>query len=402
MSSEQSAEQPSEGTAEVRAGWRDVELAWAREQLHVETDGPEGVWQSLQRCGFLPDGAQIAAMEILAGTAPLECSPATADYRRLARREALECEIEAFAGRFFEHSPPEREAVWRELRERCGEFPGLMLWLKAWEAGFNVELPANGPTARVVAAIAAVFLARPDKRPALHRRLVIELRGESPSHTIIARDLRANERVIVSLAPGFVEELCAPPPATAELEEFVRLLAGGIEPSPPSDRVDVKCEKECKESPVVRSSLQVLDNSRVYKYLFGGVIVLAMTAPIWVAVLEQHRLHKTYRGQAATPNPHAQTQRALAAIGAQERRIRTFGIALTAEMQQLPGAPIRVYRILGPGPIEHVGESSLRLMGIEPSEYLRPASANTTAVDAEVETTPAGKETSAEQEDGGD
>lgn len=169
----------------------------------------------------------------------------------------------------------------------------------------------------------------------------------------------------------------------------------------------MKSDEECKEALVVRSSLQALDNSRVYKYLFSGVIVLAMTAPIWVAVLEQHYLSKTYRGQAETPSAQAQTRRTLAAIGTQERRIRTFGIVLAAEMQQSRKTPIRVYRILGPGPVEHVGESSLRQMGIEPSEYLRPASGgpasgNTGAFDAEIDTAPAGKETSAGQEDAGD
>lgn len=204
MSSEQSAEQPSEETAEVREDWRDVELAWARGQLQAQTDGPEAVWRSLQDCGFLPDAAQTAALEILAGTA---ASPETEVYRRLARREALQREIDAFASRFFEHSPPEREAAWRELRQRCGEFPGLKLQLEAWKAGLNVELPMNRPTSRVVAAIASVFLASPDKQPVVRRRLVSELRGESLSHTTVAHDLRAKERVIVSLAPGFVEEL---------------------------------------------------------------------------------------------------------------------------------------------------------------------------------------------------
>lgn len=109
MSSEQSAEQPSEETAEVREDWRDVELAWARGQLQAQTDGPEAVWRSLQDCGFLPDAAQTAALEILAGTA---ASPETEVYRRLARREALQ-----------RKSTPLRVAS-LSIRRRNGRRPG--------------------------------------------------------------------------------------------------------------------------------------------------------------------------------------------------------------------------------------------------------------------------------------
>lgn len=372
MSSEQSAELPSEATAEVRAGWRDVELAWAREQLHVETDGPEGVWQSLQRCGFLPDGAQIAALEILAGTAPLECSPATADYRRLARRLALERNIEEFGAVYFQTPRVERKDYWCDLLERSREFAALRLQLEAWEAGLKMFLSVGTPPSPVKGAIAALFLARPNEKPALHRRLLDELREDSPNHAALACVLRTSDRDLVALSPEFVEELCSSVPTDSELKEFESLLARAVEPLLPREYpASDSNEGESDGASSVMSWLRTLGDTPNWQRLVIATVVFAGVFAEWSKTWEKDWYVWMHHPQTSRSSSDCVTTPNPADLGRQAQRIEKYGITPAESAVLREGGLLRRYRILGPGPEEFISESILMSLGIVVERHLR-------------------------------
>lgn len=370
MSSEQSAELPSEATEEVRAGCRDVELAWAREQLHVETDGPEGVWQSLQRCGFLPDGAQIAALEILAGTAPLECSPATADYRRLARREALQCEIEAFAGRFFEHSPPEREVVWRELRERCGEFPGLMLWLEQLETGLSIASPIDAAEGKVISAILVIFQARPGEKPALRRRLLVELGKELKTHVAFAQDLRRQQRSLALLAPDFVEELCSSKPSLEELVNLEHQLANATDLLPPRQFDSSEEAEEDDSWSTLMSALRRFGDSEKWQrrtialVLVVGILVMLMQS------LTRESYHRYWNQLTGLFFSDRVEEAVSVDLARQVECIYRYGLEPAPYTRARDGGIVRQYRVLGLGPDSLISEPVLKSLAIDIDSHL--------------------------------
>ncbi|WLD12878.1 hypothetical protein [Planctellipticum variicoloris] len=367
MSSEQSAELPSEATAEVRAGCRDVELAWAREQLHVETDGPEGVWQSLQRCGFLPDGAQIAALEILAGTAPLECSPATADYRRLARREALQCEIEAFAGRFFEHSPPERDAVWRDLRERCGEFPGLALRLEQFRIGLSVELLTERALIPAERALIASFMAPPSHRPALRRTLIADLCRESSEKLLNALD--DTDVRLDRLAPEFVSAASAAAISGSELKEFAAALAS-------SDGMGIASRQAIYDEGHAEPSRAMADVVSLGGFVFQRWIMLLIfvLSVLLLALRDWIPRRHTYgipaRDAVESPTER-ESQRSRFAPNSRASRIHEYGIALEKDDRRSRLGLGPRYRVLGPGRVETVDTGELIRMGFDPETSIR-------------------------------
>lgn len=370
MSSEQSAEQPSEESAEVRGGWRDVELAWARTQLHVETDGPEGVWQSLQRCGFLPDGAQIAALEILAGTDLLECSPATAGYRRLTHRRALERDVECFAGAYVELPPVDRASRWRDLRGRCEGFPGLTLRLDRLQPGLQVEWPASArldeDVRRVLDAIRELFPAAVALLGLARRQMVEQITEADSNLGQTLRTVRESYPELARLAPTFLKSLAARPMTPKEAE-----------------RLTLKIRKSAAR--VARESA----NRRRYA---GLALVLFLCGMAFrLAVLP-------FRASPETAGKNGPTAAEVweTVLQARAARIRQYGVEPLVKDQARYG--IAMYKILGPGPHDIVWEQDLIEMGFDSAKLLPPPMSEFLAVPVDggapfkVRTTPDGYE----------
>lgn len=347
MSNDQNVEPSATELPASAAADEEVAKAWAIARLSVGADGPEAVWRSLEECGFLPDGAQVAAVEILAGTA---ASPETDAYRRIARREALQREIEVFAGQFFDHSPPQREAVWGELRERCGEFPGLARRLDLLAAGLEVLRPAaeglDDECCWVVESICSLFTAAPAAKSRVQRRLCEDFSFLRQSAVEAVRRIQHDQPELAGLMPGFLERLIAGPLSVSDADRLSRKLR--------------------------RSTWRILAWSKLMRdpWLATGLLGGTMAATLSIAL--QSRPHREFENfSVARPISESRLQELSAAVNRQAERIRTYGIA-EAEPVALPGSlPMKRYRILGPGPDEFLLEANLILLGIKAEQYLR-------------------------------
>lgn len=364
MSSEQSAEPTAGEVEESRRRSHAEELAWARAQLPAGADGSEAVWQSLQRCGFLPDAAQVAALEILANA---DASPETDAYRRIARREALQREIEVFAAQFFEHAPPQREAVWQELRERCGEFPGLELRLEQFRIGLSVELSAERALIPAERALIASFLAWPSDRPTLRRTLIADLRRESGEDLLDALD--DTDVRLDRLSSEFASAASATAISSTELKEFAAALAT-------SDGMGISRRQTAYDEGYAEPSRAMTDVVSLGDFVFQRWVMLLIfvSSVTLLALRDWIPRRQSYgipaRGAVETPTER-ERQRSRFAPNSRASRIHEYGIAHEKDDQRSRLGLGPRYRVLGPGRVEIVDARELIHMGFDPETSIR-------------------------------
>lgn len=359
MSSEHSAELTAEEAEESRRRSHEEELTWARAQLHAETDGPEGVWQSLQKCGFLPDEAQIAALEILAGLPAANTSVATADCRRIVCRSILEREIRDFAKCYFDLELVERYRHWRRLRQRCDEFAGLVLWLDGLQPGLYVVRPRletlDGDVRLVVESICSLFTTSPGELARSRRNASRQFSGAGDRTTRAVWTVKQKHAGLAKLMPIF---LAAIDPETTRQIKFSSIMPAG------------------ERAPETPSS----DDFQWLKVAF-------MVAPFLLMVLTRlPTLTKSRDGASAVVvSPSAISDIANSFTDDSQQmfaRIQKYGIVRVESTDRDRIGRQRLYRILGPGPEELIGEAYLRLFGIPIDRYLRDSPEDLTPADA--------------------
>jgi hypothetical protein len=191
----------------------DPRLAWAAERLDTAPAGRSGdftvgLLRRVEEEDFVPPPIVRQAWEVAMGKAAAD--PAPLDE---LLEENQRAEIEAFASRFFEIAPADRNRTWRRLANEAARWPRLKVRLESLHPGLNVEFPeisARKPEVRdLLNAAKELFVLQPDRR-ALRRREILRgpLRMAPSKWQSAARRVRWRYRSIAALSGDLVVPLC--------------------------------------------------------------------------------------------------------------------------------------------------------------------------------------------------
>jgi hypothetical protein len=182
---------------------------WARDQLGVGVEATaDEIRTALLRAVVTADEPPAELLSAFRHRCGFPSGAATLATITALEREQR-AEVAAFAARFFELPPPDRQRAWCDLHQRCQNSARATPWLAELEPHLEVTAPAEGPAAllRLAHLWAAVITAAPPDRPLERARLWEALQAEADGWKTPVLHLCEAHPIFAGLEPNTLARL---------------------------------------------------------------------------------------------------------------------------------------------------------------------------------------------------